>query len=486
MSDLLARIERWGAAVPDRVAHRSGDRVMTWGELVRRVRALAAWLGTALPDDGSPVVVRGHKEPEMLVAFLACARSRHPYVPLDTGLPEARAARIVELARAPLTLEPARIAELSAGDHGPPPERRVGPADLHYIMFTSGSTGDPKGVPITRGNLEHFLAWMMAEQAPGEGETYLNQCIFGFDVSHMDTYLSLLTGGTLVSVTKEQVADLRQLFTMLGGSGVTIWVSTPAFAQLCLVEKGFARGMLPGMRKFLFCGEALPPDTVAQLLDRFPGAEVWNTYGPTEATIATTSLRIDWEVVARYAPLPIGRPMLGSEVTILDAERRRVPEGTRGEIVIAGPNVSPGYLHRPDLSAKAFFEFEGRPAYRTGDWGHVRDGLLFCEGRMDFQVKLHGHRIELGDIEANLCAIPGVTGAAVLPVLKDGRVDALAAYVMQPGTPPGTDRKRASALRAALNERIPAYMVPRKIVFLEAFPMTPNGKIDRKSLSTTL
>ncbi len=187
--------------------------------------------------------------------------------------------------------------------------------------------------------------------------------------------------------------------------------------------------------------------------------------------------------MARYAPLPIGRPMLGSRVVILDAERRPVPDGERGEIVIAGPNVSPGYLHRPDLTEKAFFRFEGAPAYRTGDWGHVRDGLLFCEGRMDFQVKLHGHRIELGDIEANLCALPGVTGAAVLPVEKDGRVDALAAYVMLAGAPAGTDREKANRLREALTARVPAYMVPRKFLFVEAFPMTPNGKIDRKALA---
>ncbi|MBK7350568.1 MAG: D-alanine--poly(phosphoribitol) ligase subunit DltA [Gemmatimonadetes bacterium] len=481
--DLIARIERRGRETPDRVAHQSGARSMTWGELLRRSRALAAWLATHLPDDASPVVVRGHKEPEMLVAFLACARTRHPYVPLDTGLPPARAERIVALARAPLTLEPERIAALSAGDHGEPPVRAVGPDDPHYIMFTSGSTGDPKGVPITRGNLEHFLAWMLAEQRPADGGTWLNQCIFGFDVSHMDSYLCLLTGGTLVSVTKEQVADLKQLFAMLGGSGVTEWVSTPAFAQLCLVEKRFARGMLPAVRKFLFCGEALPPDTVTQLLDRFPGAEVWNTYGPTEATIATTSLRVDRDVVARYTPLPIGRPMLGSRVVILDAERRPVPEGERGEIVIAGPNVSPGYLHRPDLTEKAFFRFEGAPAYRTGDWGHVRDGLLFCEGRMDFQVKLHGHRIELGDIEANLCALPGVAGAAVLPVAKDGRVDALAAYVLLADAAAGTEREKASRLREALAARVPAYMVPRKFHFVAAFPMTPNGKIDRQALA---
>src|SRR5207244_1527172 len=170
--------------------------------------------------------------------------------------------------------------------------------------------------------------------------------------------VALVTGGTVFSVTRDDIARPRQLHEAFARSGITIWVSTPSFAQLCLVQRGFNAELLPRLRRFLFCGETLPPEVAAQLLDRFPGAEVWNTYGPTEATVATTSIRVDRDVLARYSPLPIGYPMPGSRVVVLDEAGREAASDERGEIVIAGPNVSPGYLGRPDLTERAFFQLD--------------------------------------------------------------------------------------------------------------------------------
>lgn len=456
---------------------------MTYGDLVTRSRALAAWLERELPDDQAPIALLGHKEPELLVGFLACLRLRRPYVPLDTGLPAQRVEKIVAAARAVRVLTAPDIADHSRGE-ARPRERGWAAEDTHYIMFTSGSTGEPKGVPITRGNLLHFLDWMAQEHPLEPGvEVVLNQVIYSFDVSHMDTYPCLLNGGTLVSLSREEIGDPRRLFQVLAAAGLTVWVSTPTFAAMCLVERRFDQTMLPTLRRFLFCGETLPPETAAALLARFPGAEVWNTYGPTEATVATTSIRIDADVLARYSPLPIGRSMPGSRVLVVDDQLRPVEPGARGEILIAGPNVSPGYLYRPDLTARVFVPFEGLPGYRTGDWGHEQDGLLFCDGRMDNQIKLHGFRIELGDIEAQLCALPGVLSAAVMPVRKNDQVESLTAYVVMGEGSTGTDQERSAELRTGLLERVPVYMVPRRFRFLPAFPMTPNGKIDRRSLT---
>ena len=163
-----------------------------------------------------------------------------------------------------------------------------------------------------------------------------------------------------------------------------------------------------------------------------------------------------------------------------------VPEGERGEILIVGPNVSPGYLKRPELTSKVFVSFEGQPAYRTGDWGRCRDGLVFCEGRMDGQIKLHGYRIELGDMESNLRALPEIADAVVLPVEKQGKIDSLAAFVVLAEAIAGSAFEVAAKLKTRLGERLPAYMIPRKFVFLESFPMTPNGKADRKALAARL
>jgi D-alanine--poly(phosphoribitol) ligase subunit 1 len=481
---LLERMDAWGQSHPDRPAHVSRHGRLTYGELRRRSDAVAAHLARTLPDDRSPVAVLGHKEPEVLVACLGAIKAGHPYVPIDTFVPAHRVERIVAAAGARVTLTPAAVAAL--GDGPAAPHRPLGADDPFYIMFTSGSTGDPKGVVITLGCLTSYLDWLLAEQSFAPAEHFLNVVPYSFDVSVMDTYGALLTGGTVYSVTREDIANPKQLYAFLAAGGLTTWVSTPSFAQMCLVERSFAQALLPALRRFLFCGETLAPEVAGRLLERFPGTEVWNTYGPTETTVAVTSLRIDRAVLERYSPLPIGRPMPGTRVVVLDDAGRPVPDGERGQIVIAGPSVSPGYLGRPDLTERAFLTFDGVRAYRTGDWGRCRDSLLFFEGRMDNQIKLHGYRIELADVEANLRALPAVRDAVVLPVLKQGVADSLAAFVIPNEPAAGREFEAANALRAALAERLPAYMLPRRILFVETFPMNANGKADRRRLAEIL
>ena len=483
---LTEQIDRWGHLTPDKPAHISEGRVLTYGELLARSNAVAAWLDAKLGESRAPVAVHGHKEPEMLIAFLGAVKSGRPYVPIDISIPAQRVERIVANADAALTLTPARVNAVVAEGltHRP---RHAADSDPFYILFTSGSTGEPKGVVITHANLSHFVAWMLAEQhfVPGE-ETFLNQAPFSFDLSVMDLYASLATGGTLFSITKDHVANLKSLYAAFHISGLTTWVSTPSFAQMCMIERSFTETMLPNLRRFLFCGETLAPETAAQLLERFPQAEVWNTYGPTEATVATTSVHITREVVKKWSPLPVGAAMPGTRVIILGENGERVSEGERGEIVIAGPNVSPGYLGRDDLTAKAFFTLDGAPAYRTGDWGRERETQIFFEGRMDSQVKVNGYRIELGDLEANLRALPEIADAVVLPVGKQGRIDALAAIVVLAVEKTGSDFAFTAQLKSRLGERLPAYMVPRKFLYVDAFPMTANGKADRRKLAELL
>jgi D-alanine--poly(phosphoribitol) ligase subunit 1 len=486
---LLDRIDHWGQVAPDTLAHVSSGRQLTYGELLERSDALAHWLENQFPASRAPVAVTGHKEPEMLVAFIAAAKSGRPYVPMDVSIPAHRIERIVQSSGAAVVLTPERIAALCAENRGERLKKsnRVEGHDPFYILFTSGSTGEPKGVVITLANLEAFVGWMCDEHSfRAPGETFLNQAPFSFDLSVMDLYLSLVNGGTLFSITKEEVANLKKLYEALGRSGVTTWVSTPSFAQMCLIERGFTEAMVPTLRRFLFCGETLAPETASQLLERFPNATLWNTYGPTEATVATTSIQVTREVLERYSPLPVGRAMSGTRVFVCAEDGQPAQEGERGEILIAGPNVSPGYLGREDLTSKVFFNEAPARTYRTGDWGRERDGLVFFEGRMDGQVKVNGYRIELGDLEANLRALPEVADAVVLPVSKGDRIESLTAFVVPAVAKEGSDFEFSSRLKAGLGERVPAYMVPRKFRFLEAFPMTANGKADRRKLSELL
>jgi D-alanine--poly(phosphoribitol) ligase subunit 1 len=484
--NLIERIDRWAAVAPEATAHISDGRTLTYGELRRHSDALACYLTERLGEDRTPIAVLGHREPEMLIAFLGAVKSGRPYVPLDTALPQQRIDRILETSRAAVVLTPKDVLQFSASQvRGP--AKRVQGDEPFYILFTSGSTGEPKGVIITLASLEHFITWMLAEHRFTElGEVFLNQAPFSFDLSVMDLYCSLATGGTLFSISRDLIANPKELYRALTSSGVTTWVSTPSFAQMCLVEDKFSDAMLPRMRRFLFCGETLPPQTAAQLLKRFPKAEVWNMYGPTEATVATTSMRIDPAILERYSPLPVGRAMPGSQILIVNGKRELLPANQRGEIIIAGPNVSPGYLARPELTADAFFQYQSQRAYRTGDLGRFRDNLLFFEGRIDEQIKLSGYRIELGDVEANLRALAVVRDALVIPVIKDGNAQSLAAFVVLAARDDASHFNLSHRLRNQLSERLPSYMLPRKFVFLDAFPMTANGKVDRTSLAKLL
>ena len=482
--DWFERILAWGSERPDHVALVSGSRRVTYGELISRARGLAAHLDRVLPQD-VPLAVVGHKEPETVVAFLAAALSGHPYVPIESDTPAARVSSMIEVAGAGVTLTVADIARLALPSNTGSPARHLPDDHPYYVMFTSGSTGEPKGVVITRGCLSSFIRWMLDEQQlESETNCFLNQARFTFDVSVMDLYLSLVTGSTHVSVTRDDIADFKRLFAVLESSGVTVWVSTPSFARICLAEPRFERRMLPAVNRFLFAGETLAPEIARQLLARFPGVEVWNMYGPTEATVVATSVRVTTELMARYAVLPIGHPKPGTAVFVVpDGSLDPLPDGHRGEIIIAGDTVSPGYLQRPDLTAQRFVDINGQRAYRTGDIGHVQDGLVFFDGRRDHQVKLHGHRIELGDVEANLCALEGVRDAVALPVVRNGEVDSLAAFVIALSAGSESDVR---SLRARLGDRVPPYMLPRVVRFVDRFPMTANGKIDRLKLAESL
>jgi D-alanine--poly(phosphoribitol) ligase subunit 1 len=486
--DLIAEIDRWGRQYPDRPAHISGGQVLTYGDLAGQSRRLANHLSASLPEDRTPVAISGHKQNEMLVAFIGCIRSGHPYIPLDASLPPGRVKKIVEAAQASLlTSDQVRTilaAEQSQTRMNVP---NIEAGDLWYVIFTSGSTGDPKGVMITRGCLESFLEWTLHEQGFKEaGETFLNQAPFSFDLSVMDLYASLATAGTLFSITQDEIVEPRRLFEALSRSNLSVWVSTPSFARFCLMQPSFARAMLPRVHKFWFCGETLAPEIAAELLRRFPEAEVWNTYGPTEATVATTSIRITGTVISQYNPLPVGRAKPGTRVLIYDENSTPVTGRQRGQIVIAGPNVGLGYIRRPDLTERSFFELDGERAYRTGDWGHFEDGVLFFEGRMDFQIKLHGYRIEIGDIESNLHRLESVRDAVVIPAMRDDRADYLVAFTILKSAPQTSEFEMAQTLRHQLGERLPDYMVPRKFVFLNEFPTTANGKVDRKQLARIL
>lgn len=300
--------------------------------------------------------------------------------------------------------------------------------------------------------------------------------------------ISAACSGTLWTLSHDTVNDYSKLMHSLGRSGACVWVSTPSFADVCLADPAFSSKLAPQLSLFIFCGETLSPNTARRLYERFPGATVVNTYGPTESTVAVTDVVITREMCVGADALPVGRAKPGTVVFIEAA-------GGAGEIIIAGNTVAKGYFHMPEKTAASFFETEinGKRmrAYRTGDLGYLdSDGMLHYCGRIDSQIKLHGYRIEIEDVENNLTALDSISKAAVIPVEKDGRVKSLTACVTLENSEltaaASGVRPDVRKIKDGLCKRLPDYMIPKKIVFLDEIPLTSNGKADRKALKSML
>ena len=251
---LIAKIDARGRDRPSSLALVSGDEALTYGDLARRSDELAARLARAVPDDGSPVAIVGHKEPAMLVGFVAAVKAGHPYVPLDTSLPPARIAHIVASSGARLTLSGERpLLSPTPGDA--PTSRAPRRTDApFYVIYTSGSTGDPKGVVITGSALAGFVDWIVTEHRLVDDDVVLDQAPYSFDLSVMSVYPTLAVGGTLHALRREHVANPLALLAALADSRMTTWVSTPSFARMLLADARFTARLLPGLRRMLFCG----------------------------------------------------------------------------------------------------------------------------------------------------------------------------------------------------------------------------------------
>ncbi len=507
--NILQKIGEYAKEVPDRVAVACGSETLTYRELWDYSDTLAGWLKENAGNEKEPIAVYGHKNPWMLVCFLACVKSGHGYCPIDISVPDARTAMILQALpdgpvltteemqvdagtkRVLLQDEIRKLAKAKKAEFETEktvPEDWVSGNDTWYIIFTSGSTGTPKGVQISANCLEHYLDWSVGlgnTPKEKEGAVFLNQAPFSFDLSVMDLYTSLVSGGTLFCLEKSVQSDYKKLMEALEESQTCVWVSTPSFAEVCLSEKAFGEKMLPQLRAFLFCGETLGNRTALKLMERFPKAVVINTYGPTESTVAVTDVTVTRELAETVNPLPVGVAKPGTVIEIRDENGTRLEDGEKGEIIILGDTVSTGYFCQEELTRKAFFTENGIRGYHTGDKGYLQDGMLFYCGRIDLQIKLHGYRIELEDIENNIRRLSGIEHVVVLPNERDGKVKSLTAYVVEEVLPEN-EREEAARLKRELLAYVPEYMVPKKFAFLEQMPMTNNGKADRKRLKTEL
>lgn len=502
---LIDVIDGYGKTKENTIAHRYRENEISYGELVRKSNAIAAYLIETFGEDKTPIVVYGHKQNEMLICFLACVKAGHAYVPIDSSLPIERVNDIIESSKTKMIFDVGELGKRFDNvtiknkeqistlinefvDKPVDKSYRVKSEETYYIIYTSGSTGKPKGVQIPLSCLETFVRWGLSLCKMNNNKNYIfmNQAPFSFDLSVMDLYLSLASGSTLFSIDKTMIANLKELFTYFSKSDINIWVSTPSFAEMCLADSSFCEKLLPELELLLFCGETLSNTCVKKLHERFSKARVINLYGPTEATVAITAVEVTKEINENIQPLPVGYVKEDCKLLIMDTEGKEVEPGEKGEIIITGESVSIGYYNNKEMTDKMFstVNIDGKiqRAYKTGDEGYIKDGLLYYCGRIDFQVKLNGFRIELEDIENNLRKIDFIKNAIVLPVVKDGKIQYLAAVIVLNRIIEEKEFKIGLMVKEELKKKLPDYMVPRKISVRESLPMTVNGKVNRKAL----
>lgn len=497
MKNIITTIDQWASEKPEAIAYQSEMAAFSYQTLRQWSDNLAQYLNRTTAAQ-TPIVVFGELEFEMIASFLGAVKSGHAYIPIESNTPLDRIQLILEVAQPAMVLSvlpwpekiaaevpivtPKELAEIFTTEQGQAALQPVTDDETFYIIFTSGTTGVPKGVQISHKNLLSFTNWDLKDFGIESGMRFLSQAPYSFDLSVMSVYPALCSGGTLIPMEKAVINDFKKLFSFLPKLALEVWVSTPSFMDICLMEKTFDGEHVPSLKIFQFCGEELPRKTAEELLRRFPNAKVFNTYGPTEATVAMTQIEVTAEVLATYDRVPIGYVKEDTEVLIYD-EDRQAAAGEAGEIIIKGPSVSKGYMNNPEKTAAAFFEIDGVPAYHTGDAGRLQeDGLLLYEGRIDFQVKLHGFRIELEDIDHHLEKVSYVKQATVVPKYQDHKVQQLVAYVVANDNDFEKAYQLTKAVKEELAEGVMEYMIPQKFVYVEQLPLTANGKIDRKRL----
>jgi amino acid adenylation domain-containing protein len=469
---------------PDAVAVVFGDEQLTYRELDRRANRVVHLLSRSDARNGL-VAICVERSLEMLVGMLGILKCGAGYLPLDPHYPADRLALMLEDSGAAVllthrhllpTLPEHRADVICLEDestahlpHGAP-TTSVTADDLAYVLYTSGSSGRPKGVCTPHRAVVNLLSSMAERPGIGPADKIVATTTYTFDIAAVELWLPLVTGGRTIIASREVASDGRRLAGLVAGSGPTIMQATPATWQM-LIDYGWSgrRGLVA-----LCGGETLTPQLADSLLDRTTA--VWNMYGPTETTVWSTVAAVE-----RGAPITIGRPIANTRVYILDRGRQPVPVGVAGEIAIGGDGVALGYLNRPDLTAERFVPDPFAPGalmYLTGDLArYLPDGRIQHLGRLDYQIKIRGFRVEPGEIEAALAASPDVAAAVVLAREQTPGDTRLVAYIVPKGATPSP-----SELRRRLRAALPEHMVPSIFVALDALPLSTNGKLDRGAL----
>ncbi|WP_315791701.1 amino acid adenylation domain-containing protein [Fischerella sp. JS2] len=481
-----AQVER----KPDAIAVSFAGEQLTYRELNQRANQLAHYLQTLGVKPEVLVGICIERSLEMLVGLLGILKAGAAYLPLDPAYPQERLELILSDSQVSVLLtdnqklftdqEHRKIVclrtkyEIIATYSKDNPEPRATANNLAYVIYTSGSTGKPKGVEIPHSAVVNFLKSMQHQPGITESDVLLAVTTVSFDIAALELYLPLTTGAQVILATKKIASDGKLLKELIDTAAVTVMQATPASWRMLLAAGWSGSPQL----KILCGGEALTSDLAQRLLEK--GAAVWNLYGPTETTIWSTVCEVDTTKLS-HALVPIGRPIANTQIYILDSYLQPVPVGVVGELYIGGVGVARGYLNRPELTAERFIAHPfsvGSRVYRTGDLArYLHDGTIEYLSRIDNQVKIRGFRIELGEIENALSGHPQVREAVVITRSDQSEEKQIVAYFTAQQEQPTPE-----TLRDFLRQKLPDYMIPTAFVILDALPLTPSGKVNRRAL----
>ncbi len=472
----LYRICECARRYPDRIAYRDEEAEYTYSEFMERCEKIAGSLCGA----DTPVICYGERGADMLCAMFGCYIAKRAYIPIEKTTPYERVKNIISQTGTEIFInccdEDIRfdncrvygIKEIEASERAPLSAdfENFDENTIVYMIFTSGSTGNPKGVPINERNLASLVRWARSIYSDEKycGINILGTASFSFDLSVADIYLSLCCGNTLVSVGSDEKGSSERMCEIFHEYDIDVAVMTPTFARICLLGGKFNSASIPKLKSLFLCGEVLDKKTANRLLTNFPNLSLINAYGPTEATCAVCAIEITHEHIDSELALPVGKVgACACDVGISDEK-----------LLLSGDSVFSGYHGN---IPGGHFVCDGVNCYDTGDLGFIRDGLIYCTGRCDGQIKFRGYRIELSEIESVLSGLCGVHDCAVVAKrASDGTVKSIRAYVCTEG-----EWLTENELVTELSEILPNYMIPR-IIMLDELPINPNGKIDRKKL----
>lgn len=506
-STLHERVSLASELWPTRTAITMEGERLSYEELERASNRLAGLLTEQGVRSGERVCLLQAKSPAAIVSMLATLKAGGVYVPVDVAGPATRVQRIIDVAKPRVVLASQAVAKLVGEVHiegtlgsvggelegaafGPGdaavqeeslPSIETSPEDAAHILFTSGSTGVPKGVVITHAMVTAFLDWALPYFGHKPGERISGHPPLHFDLSTFDIYGTLSSGGELHLVGPKALLP-AQLARFIRESELTQWFSVPSTFAYMVKGNAIEEDDFPSLKRVVWRGEVLPPTVLAHWMKRVKSPTYTNLYGPTEATIASSYFTVKAPPKDTSVPIPIGEPCGGEDILVLDEHLQAVPAGETGELCIAGAGLSPGYWRDEEKTRAAFLTQpeSGQRVYRTGDLGRKDEhGVLHYAGRVDAQIKSRGYRIELGEIETAMSAVEGVGECAVVAVPSEGFEGTTICCAWSAKENSELD---APKLRGALSKALPSYMLPAKWLHLHELPRNVSGKIDRRAL----